>query len=141
MNLINSEMFKFNSALDKREVGAVQAVIRHTDFIYEELDKNNLVFSLYLDFKKAFDIVNIDILLHKLHFYGIRGVELDWFKSYLDNRRQYVNANGVDSAVRSICSIPQGSNLLPPPLLFLIFFNDFPNSTDYFKFILFTDDR
>ena len=47
--------------------------------------------------QKAFDTVNHDILLSKLEHYGLRGTSKSWFKSYLDNRKQLVSINGVDS--------------------------------------------
>jgi len=51
----------------------------------------------FLDLKKAFDTVNHKILPDKLNHYGIRGLPLDFFTSYLQNRQQFVFANGVQS--------------------------------------------
>ena len=45
---------------------------------------------IFIDFKKAFDTIDHEILVNKLKFYGIRGVALDWLKSYLNNCKQYV---------------------------------------------------
>jgi hypothetical protein len=49
---------------------------------------------VFLDFKKAFDTVQHDILLRKLSMFGVRGTSLDWFTSYLSNRIQCVDING-----------------------------------------------
>ena len=108
-------------------------------YVYDNLDHNNFVLSLFLDFKKAFDSVNHAILITKLEKYGIRGISLDWFKSYLSERYQYVNINGINSPYHPIqCGVPQGSIL--GPLLFLIFIGDFPQCSTFFKFTLFADD-
>ena len=71
--------------------------------------------------------------------YGVRGIASSWFRSYLSDRQQYVSLNGASSELCSIDrGVPQGSIL--GPLLFLIFINDFPNCSDFFKFTLFADD-
>ena len=78
--------------------------------------------------RKAFDVVQHDVLLSKLEKLGIKGPALKWFSSYLSNRKQVVDINGVLSEIKLItCSVLQGSIL--GPLLFLCFINDFPNST------------
>ena len=53
----------------------------------------DLTLRVSLDLKKAFDTVNHNILLSKLHHYGIRGKANDWFKSFLVNRNQYTSIN------------------------------------------------
>ena len=84
------------------------------DQIYEQLDKGNVGIGIYLDLQKAFDTVNHSILLRKMENYGIRGVALKWFENYLQNRRQFVVANGIGSDVMEIkYGVPQGSVLGP----------------------------
>ena len=81
--------------------------------------------AVFIDFKKAFDTVNHNILLKKLMRYGIKDNELKWFQSYLSNRTQYFFVNGVLSSSQIIsCGVPQGSILRP--LLFFIYVNDLP---------------
>jgi hypothetical protein len=92
-------------------VHGVAEFIHHTVKAYD--DKNYTV-SVLLDMSKAFDTFNHTILLHKLKYYGIRGIVLNWFQSYLTNRMQYVKYNGICSKVQNInCGIPQGSVLGP----------------------------
>lgn len=63
----------------------------------------------------------------------------NWIENYLNNRRQYVEYNGVSSDHHLVkCGIPQGSIL--GPLLFLIYINDTVHSTTILNFILFADD-
>ena len=132
--ILSSTQFGFRNGR-----GTAQAIVRHTCDIYENLDRNDLVFSLYLDFKKDFDSVDHDILLDKLLHYGIRGDPYCWFKSYLTNRKQFVHVNKVKSKTCFLTnSVPQGSNL--GPLLFLLYINHFPLCSNYFKFTMFADD-
>ena len=65
------------------------------DKITAVMDSNQFSIGLFIDLSKAFDTLNHKILLQKLNHYGIRSVTPKWFESYLTNRYQYVEYNGV----------------------------------------------
>ena len=94
---------------------------------------------IFIDLKKAFHTVNHDILLKKLEHSGVRGLSLKWFKSYLQDRRQFIQIGSNKSAFETVqCCVPQGSIL--GPLMFLVYINDLQNCLTYGVSRLFADD-
>ena len=86
------------------------AVLHFIDDCVTALDNKLYTVSIFLDFSKAFDTVNRDILLRKLHRLGFRGNILNFFDSYLSDRQMYVSINGHDSTIKTTnIGLPQGS--------------------------------
>ena len=92
------------------------AALELVDRIHKEIDENKIPFSVFPDLSKAFDTLDHDILLHKLQYYEITGTALDWFRSYLTERYQYVDYNGASSSMKFLTTCVHRGQYSDPPV-------------------------
>ena len=124
----------------KSNHSTITALSQLCDLWIKAAEDRKLTAALLLDLSAAFDVINHSILLEKLRLYNFSPGALSWFKSYLEDRIQAVQVESRLSDFMPIGDqgITQGSLL--GPLLFIIFYNDFPDVREEGESILYADD-
>lgn len=140
-----SDYFTTNKLLSKAQYGfrsghsTEMASLELTDRILDIMNSDKIPFCIFMDLSKAFDTIDYDILLSKLNHYGLSESALSLFRSYLQNRKQFVTIEGIDSERNDITTgVPQGSIL--GPLLFIIYINDLCSASTILDILSYADD-
>ncbi|XP_046664212.1 uncharacterized protein LOC124356940 isoform X1 [Homalodisca vitripennis] len=131
--LICNNQFGYRNGLS-----TTHALIKLVEGIHDCFEGKDLAAVTFCDLSKAFDCVSHDLIVSKLEYFRVKGVALQIFQSYLENRVQYVQDSNESSCLLPVtCGVPQGSVL--GPLLFIIMVNDLSSNIPA-EIILYADD-
>ena len=133
-NFFTEKQFGF-----RKNKSTATALTTFMDDILFQLNKGDLSVVAYLDFKKAFDTINHDILINKLVNAGIGQSLSNLLRNYLSNRKQKTKLYGVTSTLKAVkIGVPQGSTI--GPIMFIVFINDLPNVLQHSSALMYADD-
>ena len=111
-NILTNSQFGFRDGHNIQH-----AILDILSVIHKNMNNNKYSCGVFIDLKKAFDTVDHSVP-SKLHFYGIRVIVNDWFRSYLFDRKQTTAVgNFVSDSLLTQCGVPQGSVHAPPPFI------------------------
>ncbi|KAL0839927.1 hypothetical protein ABMA28_016543 [Loxostege sticticalis] len=128
----------------RRGHGTATALADVVDNLLTAQDQGRVSMLLLLDFSRAFDCINIPLLLAKMSFYGFEESTIEWFRSYLSDRRQFVEVRQTDgtklqSRTQAVTrGVPQGSIL--GPILFILYGADIVKKIEHCSYHLYADD-
>ena len=112
-HLIRNNLHEPTQSAYKKKHSTETALLKISNDIIQSLDVKHCTILASLDLSAAFDTVDHKVFLHKLYNeFGIEDEALNWFRSYLDNRKHRVSINGISSDSHKLkCGVPQGSVL------------------------------
>ena len=135
----SADLFNDSQHGFRRGRSCLTQLTRHLDYVLNSLNSLLEVDVIYLDFEKAFDKVDIGVLIEKLKKYGVKGKLLAWIESFLRGRKQTVMVDGTCSSFADVLSgVPQGTVL--GPILFLIYVIDLESVLQHGTSLSFADD-
>lgn len=139
-NFIQENNVLYEEQSGFRDAHSCESAINVVINEWKDIQQNNeIILAVFLDFKRAFETIDRNILILKLEKYGIGKQALDWCKSYLSDRKQCTRIGDVISEeLLNEIGIQQGS--IKGPLYFILYINDLIKSLKWCKMRLFADD-
>ena len=123
----------------RRGYSTESACVHLTEFLRHNIDRGGVVGAVFLDLRKAFDLISHQRLLNKLLKFGFASKSIDWIRSYLANRTQCVRINNTCSNFKPYPKgVPQGSRIAP--ILFSLYINDLPDVCPEVHTQMYADD-